>query len=122
MNNDDAVGFLTSEKDPVTFLTYESLDRNEKEKHGPFSVTITVGLSDLKYEYERSVYTFFSLIGDVGGFNGAIVILPTLFITIYSEKMYKGAITEQIPTRKEKKRDLSANNKESTTNSLREKL
>ena len=49
-------------------------------------------LSENKYVYERSVYTFFSMIGDVGGFNGAIVILPTFLMTIYSERMYQGSI------------------------------
>ena len=45
-------------------------------------------LSANKYIYERNVYTFFSLIGDVGGFNGAIVIVPTFLMAIYSERMY----------------------------------
>ena len=112
VNNNDAVGFLTSEADPITFLTYELQKEAEKEKLGPFGVTVTVALSNLKYQYERNVYTFFSLIGDVGGFNGAIVILPTLVITIYSEKMYKGDITEQIPTRKKKRKDLFENDLE----------
>ena len=49
-------------------------------------------LSTNKYVYERSVYTFFTLIGDVGGFNGAIVILPTFLMAMYSERMYQGSI------------------------------
>ena len=49
-------------------------------------------LSENKYIYERSVYTFFNLIADVGGFNGAIIILPTFVMAIYSKRMYKGSI------------------------------
>ena len=60
-------------------------------------------LSHNKYIYERSVYTFFSLIGDVGGFNGAIVILPTFLMAIYSERMYQGSIQSEILARKSKK-------------------
>ena len=45
-------------------------------------------LSQNKYIYERSAYTFFSMIGDIGGFNGAIIILPTFLMAIYSERMY----------------------------------
>ena len=82
-------------------------------------VEIRLTLSNLKYQYERSVYTFFTLIGDVGGFNGAIVILPTFIMTIYSERMFKSAISEDIPTRK---KNRSFANQANTTNSLKEKF
>ncbi len=38
---------------------------------------------------ERSKYTVFVLLGDVGGFNGAIMILPAYLMSFYSEKMYQ---------------------------------
>ena len=82
-------------------------------------VEIRLTLSNLKYQYERSVYTVFTLIGDVGGFNGAIVILPTFIMTIYSERMFKGAISEEIPTRK---KNRSSAYQANTTNFLKEKL
>ena len=69
-----------------------------------------LALSNKKYLYERSVYTLFTLIGDVGGFNGAIVIFPTFFMAIYSERMFKGSISEEIPARKKRKRSLIQQN------------
>ena len=56
------------------------------------TISIILRLSANKYIYERSVYTFFALLGDVGGFNGAIIILPTFVMAIYSERMYQGSI------------------------------
>ena len=56
------------------------------------TISIVLRLSANKYIYERSVYTFFALLGDVGGFNGAIIILPTFVMAIYSERMYQGSI------------------------------
>ena len=64
---------------------------SENENNGAV-ISVTMQLSENKYIYERSVYTFFTLIGDVGGFNGAIIILPTFVMAIYSERMYKGSI------------------------------
>ena len=74
------------------------------------SIDIVVRLSDTKHEYERQVYTVFALIGDIGGFNGAIIMLPTFLMTRYSQCMYKSAIQEEIPTRKTKKRRLGQHN------------
>ena len=68
------------------------------------TISIVLRLSANKYIYERSVYTFFALLGDVGGFNGAIIILPTFVMAIYSERMYQGSIQEQIPARKLRKK------------------
>ena len=63
-----------------------------ENKNSGAVISISMQLSENKYIYERSVYTFFTLIGDVGGFNGAIIILPTFVMAIYSKRMYKGSI------------------------------
>ena len=63
-----------------------------KNENSGAVISITMQLSENKYIYERSVYTFFNLIADVGGFNGAIIILPTFVMAIYSKRMYKGSI------------------------------
>ena len=78
-------------------------------------------LSENKYLYERSVYTFFTLIGDVGGLNGAIVILPTFLMAIYSERMFQGSIQEEIPARKIKQKEKQSNDMQQTS-SLQENL
>ena len=50
-------------------------------------------LADTKIIYERQVYTFFTMLGDLGGFNGAIVIFPAFVMSWYSEKMYQKSIS-----------------------------
>ena len=57
-------------------------------------------LSDRKWIHERSAYTFMTLIGDVGGFNGAMVLLPTYLMSYFSFIMYKWAVTEEMPVKK----------------------
>ena len=103
VNKEDAVGFLASEPDPINFLTPEPFKQVVKPG-ATADMWVIVTLSNKKYLYERSVYTFFSLIGDIGGFNGAIVILPTFIMSIYSDRMYKNAISGEVPVRKRKKR------------------
>ena len=45
-------------------------------------------LSDIKRTYERKAYTFMTLIGDIGGFNGAVFIFPAFLLSWYNEKMF----------------------------------
>ena len=88
MNRDDYFGFLSRDPEPVNFLSVETMANNESDIESEAEFSATFMLADNKYIYERSVYTFFTLIGDVGGFNGAIIILPTFIMSIYSERMY----------------------------------
>ena len=37
---------------------------------------------------ERSAYTFFMLVGDLGGFAGAVMLMPTWFMAWYSSKVF----------------------------------
>ena len=60
----------------------------EKSSDGWPSLTVTVELADVRHERERQVYTIFTMIGDIGGFNGAIIIFPAFFMTHYSSLMY----------------------------------
>ena len=57
-------------------------------------------LDDKMVEAERSKYTFLILLGDLGGFNGAIMIFPAFFMSFYAERMYKKAIAAELPTRR----------------------
>ena len=44
------------------------------------------------------------MLGDVGGFNGAIIILPAYLMAKYSESKYQASIQQEIPSRKTKQR------------------
>ena len=50
---------------------------------------MNITLSDQMMTAERSQYSFFTLLGDVGGFNGAIIIFPAYIMSFYSSRMYQ---------------------------------
>ena len=51
---------------------------------------------------ERKYYTFMTLIGDVGGFNGAIILFPAFIMSIYSSQMFSSSLNSNIPVKKKK--------------------
>ena len=54
-------------------------------------------LSDLEKTYEREVYSFMQALGDFGGFNDGIVIIPAILMSIYSNKMYLMSLFALLP-------------------------
>ena len=92
VNKDDYIGFLSGDPETISYLSVDSQKESVEDIDSEVGISIQMMLSTNKYVYERSVYTFFTLIGDVGGFNGAIIILPTFLMAIYSERMYQGSI------------------------------
>ena len=62
--------------------------------------SMTIMLSDTRYKYTRSKYTFFQLLGDFGGFNGAIIMLPTVLVSFYTQRMFNAAVARDTPVRK----------------------
>ena len=65
---------------------------------------IEVRLSNQKFEHERSYYAFMTLISDVGGFNGAIVMLPAFIISFYAPRMFDASVLEDLPVKRRRKR------------------
>ena len=55
---------------------------------------------------ERQTYTFFTLLGDLGGFNGAIIIFPSYLMSFYSERMFRSALAGEVPIRKKKRNKI----------------
>ena len=82
---------MSSEPDPYEFLTFDKQDISDDVVEYTY-IGVRISISDNKYKSERSVYTFFTLIGDVGGFNSAIIILPGYLMAKYSAKMYSSSI------------------------------
>ena len=62
------------------------------------TVNFIIVLDNNKDYYERSAYTFLTLLGDFGGFNDAIFFLISLFLSSYSAKMYMATVVTQITT------------------------
>lgn len=61
-------------------------------------------LSDKRFYYARSRYTLFMLLGDWGGFNAAIIMLPYYFMQFYSERMFKSSLTQGAAIRSAKQK------------------
>ena len=66
--------------------------------------SIKFRLSENKTLYERKAYTFMILVGDIGGFTGAIIGLPAYFLNWYSSRMFGASIYEQLPINDSKKK------------------
>ena len=63
---------------------------------------LEVTLDDTTKVYERTAYTFFTLLGDVGGFNAAIIIFPSYLMSSFSSNKYSQAVYKGVPVRKKK--------------------
>ena len=64
-----------------------------------------MGLGSEMMSSERATYTFFTVLGDVGGFNGAIVIFPAYIMSYYSQQMYNKSVAAETPIRRPKRRN-----------------
>ena len=85
--------------EPYNFLQIESKDdtTNDVVTGGfnyPGSATsmpkarVNFILSDKIRSYERQAYSLIMLLGDIGGFQGLIIMAPALFMPWYSGQMY----------------------------------
>ena len=80
-DNSDYFGFLSSAREPYSFMSVDSLEKHVDDSPDAWPhFQILLELAEIKYESERQVYTFFTMIGDIGGFNGAIIILPAFLM------------------------------------------
>ena len=70
---------------------------------------VILELSDTKRIYERQAYTFMTLIGDIGGFNSAIYILPAYLMAWYSERMYQSSVYQELPVKKKNRKSKGYN-------------
>ena len=84
-DSDDKIGFLSSEKEAFSFLSADTSPQTERItgfNYTHFDWTIQLGKN--KKLIQRQVYTFMTLIGDFGGFNGAVIMFPAFFLSFYS--------------------------------------
>ena len=66
-------------------------------------------LSDKKRVLERSAYTFFTFLGDLGGFYGAIVGIVNKLMSWYSARMYQSSVFAEVSIKSRKKKAKSKN-------------
>ena len=86
------------------------------------SIDIRLRLSEKKTLYERQAYTLMILIGDIGGFAGAIIGLPAYFLSWYSNKMFSASIYKQLPVKDSKKKQQHRRQYNSSSTNLQEKI
>ena len=95
----DKVGFFRT--DPVEHSFFQ-IEKENVDKISPYKRTETrvkIELSDLFRSQERQVYTFMTMLGDVGGFNEAVIIFPSIIMAYFSERMYRKDIAGEIPVK-----------------------
>ena len=130
------VGLMPSDPDPYNFLTIASYEKDFNNQYTPQggeynaaaidsenpisnvnyspTATLELRLSDKKRAHERQAYTLFTMLGDLGGFNSAIILLPSYLMSFYSARMYGQSVFNEVP--KKKKAKLQA------PNSIQQKL
>ena len=110
-DQNNAIGFLNEEPESFNFLSVNQQFYQTYPAEKP-KLTFKIKLSDKVFIYHRQVYTLFSLIGDIRGFNSAIVMLPTFFMSFYSSYMFKQSLHKEIPiTKKQKNKTKVSSNR-----------
>ena len=61
---------------------------------------IVMQMTNNKAFHVRHAYTMFDVLGDVGGFNGAVLSILSLFMGSYSSSVYFSQVSSEIPTLK----------------------
>ena len=109
---DDRLGFLDDGGELIEFLNIDtftdSTDVTASFKGVSFSgsditlpqIDVRLELSETMHYLQRVQYTFFSLLGDVGGFNGAIIIFPSYLMSWYAARKFNASIYEDMPIKK----------------------
>ena len=89
---DGSIGFMEEEPEPLTFLSIDKIEKiylkepqgDKPEIYDYPHYEILYELSTSKTEYVREAYTFLTLLGDFGGFNGSVVMLVSIVSSFYS--------------------------------------
>ena len=76
-------------------MLYRKVAKDDENVEKLPQVEITIYLSSKKIIYERTKYSFFTLLSDFGGFYGAIIMIPNLFFSFYAQNMFSKSITSQ---------------------------
>ena len=99
-DNRDQAGFFPLENEPTKYFSVEDVTEIQEKTDDGALAQVEFKLSDKKYTYERSAYTFLMLIGDLGGFNGAILLFQGFIMSFYSSHLFKSKLAQEIPVRR----------------------
>ena len=65
---------------------------------------MTLQLSDKKWTHERQAYSLMTMLGDLGGFNSIVYILPSFVMGYFSQHIFKWTVANGYPVKIVKKR------------------
>lgn len=103
----DYIGLFETDMEPQVTFTIGQLTFKEIEPELlllPDSRFVSqIVLGDWKTIQDRRVYSFMALLGDFGGFNDGVVLLPTFFLTMYSSRMFMRSNGGDLPTKQKRK-------------------
>ena len=51
------------------------------------------------------------MLGDIGGFNGAIIIFPSYLMSWYAKRMFNASIYEEMPVKKQRSKKRGKDNR-----------
>ena len=93
-----------SNPDDYSFLTVNKWSELKRlSPDGLPRFVVDFRLANEKAYFERHVYSFFSFIGDLGGFVEAMIKFPAFLISLYTVRMYEASIYSELPVKKKKK-------------------
>ena len=92
-----ALEFLALENYRQEILHYYDADDDGVEE----GMAVEIVLSDARRVYERSALTLIKLLGEIGGLYGAIVVIPSFFLSNFIHVMFMRAIVKLMPSYKE---------------------
>ena len=98
--------------DDLTLLPFEDLFTLNKHNLLPYekpdnvwiSVTIEMDLSLI--HYERTLYTFFELLSDVGGLSGILVTIFTVVVSIWNFNSFENLMVSNLFKIKKRSEDI----------------
>ena len=76
----------------MNFFTIEDKETIRIEGEGFSGLYIDFKLANIQRFHRRKFYTLFELLGDFGGFNEAVFLLPKIFMVAYAQTIYQSTI------------------------------
>ena len=98
----DLIGLFDEDVSPEKFFIDVSIEGQSYfvdtgKMKGVAHSWIQLYISDKKHIYERQKYSILMLVSDFGGFQGALIIIPSSFMSLYAASMLAKSLTAQLP-------------------------
>lgn len=78
------------------YQVVETTDRFETESNSGDVLSIYLRIDKITDTYERQIYSIGELLGQTGGFYGALIGIGSLFLFIFSERLFVSSVLRKI--------------------------